>query len=129
MSYRRILALTALLLLQGFAATATDRQGNYTSSDFFVPGDEYAISTWQVTTARLNCRQRPGNNQPILRTFNRNDTLDAKTSEGSHDNVGFLQKDPQGKPWIRIYQNPNDLTKICFVRAHRDYVKPIVGTR
>lgn len=106
MSYRHLLALTVLLLAQSPAATAIDRQGNYTEYDFIVPGDEYALSTWQVTTARLNCRQRPGNTQPIIRTFSRNAPLTVKTQEGVVSNVGYLQMDSQGKPWLkRIFGN------------------------
>jgi hypothetical protein len=108
-------------------ASALDRSGNYTTADFFPTRDEYALSTWKVVATRLHCRRRPGINQPIVATFSKNNALLVKTSEGSHENVGYLQMDGQGQPWMRVSAMKRSYPPgVCFVRAHRAYVAPVV---
>jgi hypothetical protein len=128
-----ILGLFALSLTRAPLAQAIDRSGNYTTADFFPTRDEYALSTWKVVANRLHCRQRPGITQPIVLTFSQHNHLRVKTAEGSHENVGYLQMDAQGQPWMRVYQIQHlyraDGTPapsgICFVRAHRSYIAPL----
>ncbi len=133
------LVLTGVLGLTGLGldwpqpkVLAVDPQGNYTTQDFFPGRDEYALSTWTVVATQLNCRQQPKLEAAIARTFHKGDALTVKTAEGSHENVGYLQLDNRGKPWVRVYQaNPDQPTfnpaVFCFVRANRRYIAPVFG--
>jgi hypothetical protein len=126
----RIIALGVLSfsLIFTTVAQAVDSNGNYTTADFFPPdnpNEPYALSTWTVISANLNCRKRPGITQPILRTFKKNDPLVTIVSEGSHDNQGFLKMDGQGKSWMKVSLTSTS-TGICFVRANRIYISPVV---
>jgi hypothetical protein len=60
---------TPLLIALSTPALAIDRNGNYTVHDFFPTKDEYALSTWKVVAAHLNCRKQPENTDKILRVF------------------------------------------------------------
>jgi hypothetical protein len=124
-----LIGLTSLLFAVSTPTLAIDRNGNYTVHDFFPTKDEYALSTWKVVAAHLNCRKRPENTDKILRVFHQGSALTAQTSEGSHDNVGFLQMDAQGKPWMRALVQPSAGLNTCFVRAHRAYIRPVVEQR
>ena len=106
---------------------AVNLNGDLTVHDFFPTKDEYALSSWKVVTPRLNCRKQPGMTHKILHIFHQGTALTAQTSEGSHDNVGFLQMDVQGKPWMRVYINYNASLNTCFVRANRAYVAPVLA--
>lgn len=129
-----LLSWNALGLMGGDSlAFALDPHGNYTTQDFFPGQDEYALGTWKVVTTQLNCRKQPTLGSAIARTFHQGDPLTVKTSEGSHQNVGYLQLDGQGKPWVRVYQaNPDEpgfnVSVFCFVRANRRYIAPVMPT-
>jgi hypothetical protein len=118
--------LSSLFITVSTAAFAIDRNGDFTVRDFFPTKDEYALSSWKVVTPHLNCRRQPGKTYRILHVFRQGEALTAQISEGSHDNVGFLQMDAQGKPWMRVYVNFNKSLNTCFVRANRAYIAPVV---
>jgi hypothetical protein len=120
------ISFISLFVAVSTAAFAIERSGDFTVRDFFPTKDEYALSSWKVVTLHLNCRRQPGMAHRIVRVFDRGAALTAQISEGSHDNVGFLQMDAQGKPWMRVYVNYNKSLEACFVRANRAYIAPVV---
>jgi hypothetical protein len=120
------ISLISLFITVSKATFAIDRNGDFTVRNFFPTKDEYALSSWKVVTTHLNCRKQPGKTHRIVRVFHQGAALTAQTSEGSHDNVGFLQMDAQGKPWMWVYINYNKSLKACFVRANRAYIAPMV---
>jgi len=125
------LLISSGLIIGVAAAVAIDREGNYTTQDFFPTADEYALSTWKVVAPQLNCRRGPGTTQAIVRVFRQGNPLTAQTAEGSHQNIGYLQHDAQGKPWMRVVLlNPSHPhLESCFVRANRTYIAPVLETR
>ena len=127
-----ILLISSLFLLGlPTLAEATDEQGNYNQEDFFTPSSEYAISTWQVVAKHLNCRQQPGADQPIILVFKEGDPITAQTSNGSHDNEGYLQLDDHDRPWMKVSlrEMPNAPVRDCFVRAKQAYIRPVLDSQ
>jgi hypothetical protein len=119
-------SLISLLITVSTTAFAINRNGDFAARDFFPTKDEYALSSWKVVTPHLNCREQPGKTHKILHIFHQGAALTTQISEGSHDNVGFLQMDAQGKPWMRVFVSYNKSLNTCFVRANRAYVAPVV---
>lgn len=120
------ICLGSLFITASTAAFADKRNGDFTVRDFFPTKDEYALGSWKVVTPHLNCRRKPGKAYKTLHVFHRGAALMTQISEGSRDNVGFLQMDDQGKPWMRVYINYNKSLDTCFVRANRAYIAPVL---
>jgi hypothetical protein len=135
-------AIVVLIILgeMGVAAIATaqpgvpqpDRHGDYWSNEAVLKGRVpqgsklMPGSLWQVVSGGVNCRRKPGTNQPVVRQFGRGVTLQAEVGRGGSDEVLQNARDASGKPWMWVRANSLRLEDACYVRANRRYIQPAV---
>jgi hypothetical protein len=104
-----------------------DRNGDYNTiqrkdvNGKQMEGAYYEHRSWVVITTSLNCRNKPGTQNQIVRRFAKNQLIEAASfGRGGSDEVIVIQGDANGKPWMRVNLKPGQ----CFVRANERYIEP-----
>ncbi len=70
---------------------------------------------WVIVANTLNCRFEPGIKNPVMRTYGKNDIIQAILPDSA------ISKDDTGKPWLRLGIDRGQ----CFLRANSRYIAPV----
>ena len=117
---------------QNIPQISPDESGDYYSNEAplkgTVPRHLMSGSLWLVVVKnQLNCRQKPGINQPVVKRFKKGDIIQTDVGRGGSDEVLINTLDNQGKPWmyVRGGKDVKDLPiHSCYVRANKRYIQP-----
>lgn len=114
------LILAFLVLIVPTDAYAQNANGDYFRENIPIVEREYLLSSWQVVSSSLNCRNGPGTGYEVLQKFTKDDPLEARTSYGRMSNVDPINLDCRGLPWMHLTTHYGD----CFVRSNSQYITP-----
>lgn len=70
---------------------------------------------WVIVANNLNCRVDPGIKKPVMRTYHKNDIVQAIVPDSA------ISRDDTGKPWLRLGIDRG----LCFLRANSRYIAPV----
>lgn len=127
LSATSIFTLSTVALAQRDLNPTPDGNGDYNSIQR-ISADGKAIEgvrgehrSWRIVAANLNCRKGPGVTHQVIQQFAKEHLIQAASfGRGGSDEVIVMQRDDQGKPWMRVALN----TGQCFVRANSRYIEP-----
>jgi hypothetical protein len=117
---------------QNIPKKSPDASGDYYSNEAplkgTVPRPLMPGSLWLVVVEnQLNCRQKAGINQPVVKLFKKGDIIQTDVGRGGSDELFINALDDQGKPWmyVRGGKDVKDLPiRSCYVRANKRYIQP-----
>lgn len=134
--FHRILAITIFTSISTVATItlaqldlnpSSDRNGDYNSiqrknpDGTIINGTRGEHRSWRIVATSLNCRSNPGINNRIIRRFAKDQLIQsASIGRGGADEVIVVQRDTNGKPWMRVNLDPGQ----CFVRANSQFIEP-----
>ncbi|OCQ96667.1 hypothetical protein BCD67_16310, partial [Oscillatoriales cyanobacterium USR001] len=98
-----------------------DRNGDYNTiqrkdiNGKQMEGAYYEHRSWIVIATSLNCRSKPGTQNQIVRRFTENQLIEAASfGRGGADEVIVIQRDANGKPWLRVNLKPGQTVSKHF---------------
>lgn len=98
-----------------------NKNGDYNSIiSKFNDGKSSPHLVWEVVSNELSCRARAGTNFRIVRKLAKGNVINVVGSK-------TVVKDAAGKPWLMVAKegSAEDIKIRCFVRANKQFIKPI----